>query len=968
MKETRGEEITYFEDRDIEQAFIGHRRDMAKNEVKKIFRALKFYTNNDFAFKEVHNKKLFEQNTRVVREIVELLQGYQLKYSSNQAFLGNLFELLLNSGFKQSEGQFFTPIPIARFIVRCLPLRERMTTAHNTGQPNVIPRVIDYACGSAHFLTEIIEEIQEDLAALGLPEAENTTWTRDFIWGVEKDYRLARTAKIALFLHGAGNANILHEDGLDHVHPMLPKHGTVDILVANPPYSVKDFKQHLRLQNNQFTLLSHLTANSSEIEALFVERAAQLLAVGGLAGIILPSSILSNSGIYQRTRAMLLEKFLIRGIVELGGSAFIATGTNTIILLLERRPDTHLEHFSIRADALFHEEKKTNDADFADSDLLQSYCTAAGLDFTSYCQWLGDPAENPPDDLKKTALFIAYQREFNELAETKRRKQQATFSKLPQEEQKAVMRSKFLRHCRETERTKFLYFALAHVETLKQGEILRQHTTVLRCASDKATEQTFLGYKWSQRRGAEGMVALSNPYDGGLLFTPNANHRIEPPAKAAHYFRHAFLGTEPDELPDDSPIVDNLYITPTPAYLNFTGTTCDLAFNLSPAEFNDVLMFDTKYPLVSLGDVAEILSGGTPNTKVDRYWNGNIPWLSVADFRGKSRYVASAEKSITQDGLHESNTQVLNTGDIIISARGTVGEVAQLAVPMAFNQSCYGLRGKAGVDNGYLLFALRLLTDQMKARSSGATFKSITTRTLKTFQIPLPPLPMQKEIVKAIEDIEAAETEAHATVASAQQSIETAINQMFYSSHERKPLSEICELQRGRFSHRPRNDPRFFNGSYPFLQTADVVHARHGKVNYKQTLNEDGLAVSKLFKPPVVLITIAANIGDTAVLDYPACFTDSIVGLIPDNSMLPRFLEMMMRPHKEPLTEQAPNLAQKNINIEILRPLLVPVPPMNVQQKFVDEMTQYETQREQAEAELAAAPAKKRKILLDGIQ
>jgi type I restriction enzyme S subunit len=297
-----------------------------------------------------------------------------------------------------------------------------------------------------------------------------------------------------------------------------------------------------------------------------------------------------------------------------------------------------------------------------------------------------------------------------------------------------------------------------------------------------------------------------------------------------------------------------------------------------------------------------------------------------------------------------------------------VGEVAQLAVPMAFNQSCYGLRGKAGVDNGYLLFALRLLTDQMKARSSGATFKSITTRTLKTFQIPLPPLPMQKEIVKAIEDIEAAETEAHATVASAQQSIETAINQMFYSSHERKPLSEICELQRGRFSHRPRNDPRFFNGSYPFLQTADVVHARHGKVNYKQTLNEDGLAVSKLFKPPVVLITIAANIGDTAVLDYPACFTDSIVGLIPDNSMLPRFLEMMMRPHKEPLTEQAPNLAQKNINIEILRPLLVPVPPMNVQQKFVDEMTQYETQREQAEAELAAAPAKKRKILLDGIQ
>ncbi|HAS52128.1 MAG TPA: hypothetical protein DCS21_10465, partial [Gammaproteobacteria bacterium] len=122
----------------------------------------------------MHNRKLFEQNTQVVREVVELFQGYRLKYTSKQAFLGNLFELLLNSGFKQSEGQFFTPIPIARFIVRCLPLRERIAAAHAVGNLHVIPRVMDYACGSAHFLTEIIEEIQEDLAALDLPQQSNT--------------------------------------------------------------------------------------------------------------------------------------------------------------------------------------------------------------------------------------------------------------------------------------------------------------------------------------------------------------------------------------------------------------------------------------------------------------------------------------------------------------------------------------------------------------------------------------------------------------------------------------------------------------------------------------------------------------------------------------------------------------------------------------------------------------------------
>lgn len=654
MKETLGEDITYFEEKDIDQAFMANRRDMAKNEVKKIFRALKFYTNSDFAFKEVHNKKLFEQNAQVVREVVELFQSYRLKYTSKQAFLGNLFELLLNSGFKQSEGQFFTPIPIARFIVRCLPLRELMAAAHQRGQQRVIPRVMDYACGSAHFLTEIVEEIQEDLAVLGRPEEVNTTWTRDAVWGIEKDYRLARTAKIALFLHGAGDANILHEDGLDHANPKLPTLGTVDVLVANPPYSVKDFKQHLRLQSNPFTLLPYLTANSSEIETLFVERAAQLLRIGGMAGLILPSSILSNAGIYQRTRALLLEKFLLRGIVELGGSSFIATGTNTIILLLERRPETHREHFAIRADALFNEDKKPNDADFADSDLLCAYTAAAGVDFEAYKLWLADSAGELPELIENASLFMAYQKEFDELAETRRRQNQVSFKKQPKDQQIAEMRGKFLGYCRDAEKLKFIYFALAYVAGFEQGELVPQRTTVLRSAGSKDEEQTFLGYKWSQRRGAEGMIFLREPYDGGLLYTPGENQRDENPSKAAHYLRRAFLDIELEELPEKSPLSDKLRIALTSIYFDFTRTDCDLAVNLSPSAFDAMPVFDTRYPLVSLGEVADIFGGGTPDTKVAEYWNGSIPWLAVADFRGKSRYVESAEKCITEGGLKNS--------------------------------------------------------------------------------------------------------------------------------------------------------------------------------------------------------------------------------------------------------------------------------------------------------------------------
>ena len=94
---------------------------------------------------------------------------------------------------------------------------------------------------------------------------------------------------------------------------------------------------------------------------------------------------------------------------------------------------------------------------------------------------------------------------------------------------------------------------------------------------------------------------------------------------------------------------------------------------------------------LAIADAIEIISGGTPKTSTQEYWGGSIPWLSVADFNKGYRWVNTAEKSITERGLKESATEILNIGDIIISARGTVGVVAQLAKPMAFNQSCYGI-------------------------------------------------------------------------------------------------------------------------------------------------------------------------------------------------------------------------------------------------------------------------------------
>lgn len=123
--------------------YKGQNRKNAIEDLKDTFRKLKFYSNSDFAFKDVHNEELFLQNGKILVEVVKLFEHYRIVYSSKHQFLGDLFEQLLNQGFKQNEGQFFTPIPITRFIWESLPIENLKSIS----KEDSYPKVIDYACG-----------------------------------------------------------------------------------------------------------------------------------------------------------------------------------------------------------------------------------------------------------------------------------------------------------------------------------------------------------------------------------------------------------------------------------------------------------------------------------------------------------------------------------------------------------------------------------------------------------------------------------------------------------------------------------------------------------------------------------------------------------------------------------------------------------------------------------------------------
>ena len=156
-----------------------------------------------------------------------------------------------------------------------------------------------------------------------------------------------------------------------------------------------------------------------------------------------------------------------------------------------------------------------------------------------------------------------------------------------------------------------------------------------------------------------------------------------------------------------------------------------------------------------LSDIMYIIGGGTPKTSISRYWGGNIPWLSVKDFNNDSRYVYSTEKSITEEGLSHSSTKLLQQKDTIISARGTVGEIAMIPYPMAFNQSCYGLRAKKEIiDSVFLYYLIKHNLNILKKRTHGTVFDTITKDTFSYIEVEIPNKEIQIKITNILEQID----------------------------------------------------------------------------------------------------------------------------------------------------------------------------------------------------------------------
>jgi type I restriction-modification system DNA methylase subunit len=242
MDKFLGESITYINQNDVNNAlrFIRQNPDATQRAVWNLFIQQKFFTNNDFSFIDVHNENLFYQNADVLLKIIQMWQDIRLTNpNGHNQFLGDMFEGFLDQGIKQSEGQFFTPMPICRFILMSLPLE---SLARDNPTP---PMAIDYACGAGHFLTELALQFHP-LLEEHKPQANPAEYHKSMV-GIEKEYRFSKVAKVSAFMYGQQGIQVCYGDGLVNSHEAFPdiRDGHFDLLVANPPYSVRGFLETL---------------------------------------------------------------------------------------------------------------------------------------------------------------------------------------------------------------------------------------------------------------------------------------------------------------------------------------------------------------------------------------------------------------------------------------------------------------------------------------------------------------------------------------------------------------------------------------------------------------------------------------------------------------------------------------------------------------------------------------------------
>lgn len=937
---------------------IGGSNEKAKEHIKTIIEDLRFYKSNEFAFKEVHNEQTFEENAKIVKEIVSLLQKFQLKYTTKHQFLGDFFENLLNTGIKQESGQFFTPTPLASFICKSLPFWNIIEQKNEEKEETFLPHVIDYAAGSGHFLNEAMNEIDyyvknkiDENWIKGGKRAKDEffsgirsyKWAKEYIYGIEKDYRLARTSKISTFMNGDGDANVICGDGLGHFgkdqdyKKILKTDGkskdnqVFDVLVANPPYSVDEFKLTIEKHAKEsFDLFEGLSDKAKEIECLFVERAKQLLKDGGVAGIVLPVSILSNGNLHMRAREILLKYFEIRGIVELGSGAFMATGTKTATLFLKRRKNNEWRIIQTNVEEFFESFRDVTVNGIENAFSTYTKTVYEDLSFEDYKTLF---TENPSEGMQKHEIFKEYASHF-----------------------KKLKGDKLIKAITETEKEKMLYFFLTY----------NQDVVLVKSPTDKDTEKDFLGYEFSTRRGHEGIKIYKDAENKTLTKLYNAEEgELCDEKKVNSYILRAFEGQSMPEVAED--LKEVAQVQKLHESIDFERVNFEKRIT---TEFSKKkVQIKSKWDFTSLRDIAIVRGGNTFKKKFQGNKNNDdIPFYKVSDtnIQENSKIMSISNNYVGKEILeNEVKANIFEGNTIIFPKVGMAVHTNKkriLSRPASIDNNLMGItviNDKKILPQYLLEYFIKYI--HLSDIASSANPPSINAQTVYNLKIPFPPLDVQEKIVREMEAIEKREKEISEAVEQGERNIEEVVKNISAPSQKLDSITEF--IQRGK-------SPKYGESSLQIIKSGQARGMIEFDFSKRHFASEAYILDHRKLQRGDVLINSSGvgTAGRVTLFDLGGDFvTDSHISILRiigekanSNFVLHCLAGIGFKNIEAMATGQS---GQIELAIDTIKNIKIPLPPLPEQEKIITQIEAIETKQATLKKELEELKAKKGEVL-----
>ena len=930
--------VSDFDEKEFENKYQ-HLSSQVKEQLLQEINILRLEKNNEFAIKEVYDHDSFVENAKIVKEVVELLQSYRIRYNKRQQYLSDFFELLLTTGLKQEAGQFFTPVPIAQFIIKSLPLDDIVSAKLNSKDGNILPYMIDYAAGSGHFVTEYMHEVQNlinekqpskfiDKTAKKIKtwQEDQYDWATDYVYGIEKDYRLVKVGKVGCYLHGDGLANVILSDGLGNFVKTKDYKGKLhkanddgskdnqqfDIILSNPPYSVSSFKQTTRdyYTEKDFELYNSLTDNSSEIECLFVERTKQLLKDGGVAGIILPNSILTNSGIYTKTRELLLKYFEIVGITELGSNTFMATGTNTVVLFLRRRNNYECTNLQKSIDKFFTDftDVTINEIEFPVSKYV-SYAWE-GLTFEDYVTLL---EKNPNDKVKNHDLYKEYS-------------------------QKIKQDKEFWNKVISIEKEKLYYFILAYpqkVVIIKTGE--------------KDAEKQFLGYEFSNRRGSEGIHAIQRDKsidDCTRLFDINSSDN---PQKASTYIYKAFKN---ENIDIDESLKDNISKVNLLDMMTFDRADFEKTINVKAKK---KIKIESKWHVSELGNAKNLVFEKGKSITKEQTIVGDIP-------------VVAGGTSIAY--YHNQANRAPYT--ITISASGAnAGYVNFWNMPIwASDCSTIISTDEDNIKIKYIFEILKSRQEDIFALQKGNAQPHVYIDDVKKVKIPLPPIDIQQKIVDEIEEIEKSLLQIKNKQNTLKEHKMQIIENCFSNSSQYFTIKSIAEVKGGKRIPKGKSTTST-KTNYPYIKVLTFTENGTIDISKLEYITED--TYTKISNYTIsskdIFISIAGTIGLAGII--PECLdganlTENAAKItITNNDINTKWLLYILQSNtmKNIYQKLTHGVGTPKLSLDRIRNINIPLISPTDQQNIVAKIEELEKQIDEAQKSIDASEKLKNAVL-----